>query len=119
MRNIAQCELIKCSDRDPELRAWISKSTLLIAKRDCVCGSFAAKAREVFPSPTYVSKDKELGSLHLHNDRACSGSHNYHNSAELAPKEYCTVIWAYCTQTPNMTCDAGKKFVWRHSCRVS
>jgi len=63
MRDIAQCELIKRSGRDPELRAWISKSALLIAKRDCVRGSIAAMAREVFLSPTYVSKDKELGSL--------------------------------------------------------
>ena len=58
MRDVAQCELIKRSGRDPELRAWISKSALLIAKRGCVCGFFATMAQEVFPSPTYKSKDK-------------------------------------------------------------
>ena len=58
MRDVAQCELIKRSGRDLELRAWISKSALLIARRDCVRVSIATMAQEVFPSPTYVSKDK-------------------------------------------------------------
>ena len=44
IRDVALCELIKCSGRDPELRAWISKSALLIARRDCVCGSIATMA---------------------------------------------------------------------------
>jgi len=58
MCDVAQCELIKRSGRDPELRAWISKSTFWIARRDCVRGSIATMAQEVFPSPTYKSKDK-------------------------------------------------------------
>ena len=45
MGDVAQTELIKLSGRDAELRAWISKSTFLIAMRGTI-------APNDFSSPT-------------------------------------------------------------------